>query len=456
MTKSTKIVPFERIVLFMFSYKYKDGYINYNRDTNKVYFSHKSSDDIKNEFEVKYDDKVQVDVKDNDNLKYVQITFISTPFCNLSCKYCYEHTNKPFSELKTMSAEQHFEIYKSIQNYYPEAKIKICFFGGEPFLAKESIFSFIEMLKEHCEKNKLKVPTLSAITNGTLLLADTRKLIHDHFDQITFSLDGTKILNDSNRLYKDGRGSFDDIINNIQEFNKINSDKKVSTACELTLTDAYIENYHDSLMNEVWMLLKELKFSIAGFIAVMDDNSRYINKSENLDFISKDLVDLWFNDILNNTPTIKFTHMVNFLSMFLGGKTYENTICEAGHSYFAVDSNYDVLPCQVSAFQDNNVIGKIINSNLQFNENRQKKYISKKEHPLCKECECLKGCFGFCKVAMSNSHESIPNSCLFSKMLFKNFLIKIVEIIESDDKDKFAEGLKNYFKNGDAAYEGSN
>jgi uncharacterized protein len=440
----------------MYSYRYKDGYINYNRDNNKIYFTHELSGDTENPHEIKCDEKVQVKVKNRniDDIKNVQITFISTPSCNLNCKYCYEHTNLSESGLKMMTAEQHFEIYKAVYDYYPKAEMRICFRGGEPFLAKQPIFKFVEMLKEHCKKEGIKMPVLGAITNGTLLDADARQYIHDNFDKITFSLDGTKILHDSNRIYKNGQGSFNDVVDKINEFNNLNKDRRISTACELTITDAYVENYNATEIKEVLSLLKELKFDAVEFIPVIDDNAKLINKSENLDSLAKDLVENWYNDILNNNHAIKVLSLVNYLAMFVKDKSFENMICEAGHGYFAVDSSYNVYPCQVSAFQDKNVIAKVVDSKLEFNENREIKYIPKKEHPLCKDCECLKGCASYCKIAMSSIKDNMPNSCLFHKAIFKNSLLKVVEIIQNEDKPKLIKGLKNAFKNGDLAHEG--
>lgn len=438
----------------MYSYKYKGGYLIYNRDSNKIFSTHKLPNDIEEQYGEEYNNIQYVsENKGNINFKEVQITYISTPFCNLNCKYCYEHNKQSSVGITTMSAEQHYEVYKSIQDYYTDANIKICFFGGEPFLANQSIFKFIEMLKYHCKKDEIIFPSLAAITNGTLLDASTRKFVYDYFDGITFSLDGTKILHDANRLYRDGRGSFDDVIYNIHEFNKLNSSRKVSTTCEVTLTDAYFKNYSYKLMSEVWMLLKELKFNIVEFITVIDNNVELIDKEENLDLIAKDLINLWYDDILNNSSPIKVPSFINYLSLFIGKKTNENVICGAGRNYFAVDSNYNVYPCQVSVFQDNNVIGRIRDNKLNFNNTNNITYSKKSEHPLCKECECLKGCSTFCKIIMSSTSNGIPTSCSFNKKLFKYSLLKIVEIMNSNKKDQFVEGVKNLFKNGGISYE---
>ncbi len=435
-----------------YAFSYKNGYLIYDREKNKIKFTSELCNEI-DEGNTSYNNfnNELKDIDNKDSIKTVKITYLSTPYCNLNCKYCYEHNKLSHSKLRIMSANEHYNIFDSIKGYFPdEAKIKICFFGGEPFLAKEQIFDFVKMLEYDCEKHKTELPCLSAITNGTILNSEERKFVYDYFNAITFSLDGTKILHDANRIYKNGAGSFDDVVNNIVEFNKLNFDKRVYTACEVTLTDAYFENYSHKLMEEVWGLLKKLKFREVALVPVIDENTELINKIENIDLIAKDIVDLWYEDVINNSCNIKVPYLIDYLSLLVANKSIEDSICGAGYNSFVVDSNYNVYPCQTSIFmenKENSIIGEISNSKLKFNEFQTTKYLTKKEHPLCKKCECMKGCNTFCKIVMNDEFENMPLGCLFNKKIFEHFLTKIVNIMNSDQKENFINGVKLLFSN---------
>lgn len=435
----------------IYSYKYKDGYLIYNREKNKIIYTDRLNSSIDEE---KSDENYNSSEYNhyNDNLNHIknkgliEITYISTPHCNLKCKYCYENNTLLQNKLEVMSAKQHYDIFNSIKEYFSDQiKFRISFFGGEPFLAKNQIFEFVKMLETDSKKYKTEMPSLITITNGTLFDSEARKFVHHYFNGITFSIDGTKILHDTNRLYKNGAGSFDDVINNVSEFNKINSDQKVSTACEVTLTDAYFKNYNSKLMKEVWELLKELKFEKVEFIPVDDINSKLITKAENIDVITKDLVDLWYDDIVNNSNNIKVLNLMNYLLLFIANKSKGDGVCGGGYNKFAIDANYNVYPCQMSLFAKNNIIGKISNSKLQLNHDISKKYLTKKTHPLCKNCECVKGCSSYCRIFMNDETETISLGCLFNKKIFEHSLIKIVEIMNSDKKENFINGTKLLF-----------
>lgn len=294
----------------------------------------------------------------------------------------------------------------------------------------------------YCKDNNKEFPYISAITNGTLLDDDMVRLIHKHFNGITFSLDGTKILHNANRVYRDGMGTFDDVVLAIKRLNEINADKKITTACEVTVTDAYFENYSKDLVMNIWKLFKTLKFDTVGFIIVMDDNATLVKKESNLDMLAKELVDLWYEDLLIEQSVIMVPSLFSYLALLVGRKTNEHMRCGAGISYFAADSNYNIYPCQVSIYKDSNIIGEAKNYKLRFKEDKDIVYSDKNEHELCKQCECLRGCTSFCKIIMNDVSDEEPCSCLFNKKIFKYSLLKIAELMNGNQKDLFVQGVR--------------
>lgn len=136
-----------------------------------------------------------------------------TDKCNLACKYCFEK-DKGRTEL---DAENLRDI---IENPLTN---KFYLFGGEPFLATDFIKKFLEILYASDLpanlKESLKNSANKHTTNGTLLKKNI-DLIKDYRFNLQISLDGPKEINDINRVDCAGNGTFDRIMENVEEVKK--------------------------------------------------------------------------------------------------------------------------------------------------------------------------------------------------------------------------------------------
>jgi len=125
--------------------------------------------------------------------------------CNLRCKMC-EVARNPSSEEDELSTEEIKDLIKQIKNIGVKHFILS---GGEPFLRKD----ILDIVKYAVESN---IEMVDIISNGTLLDEVTiKKLIKINLNHITFSLDGTKEINDDIR----GKGVFDKVSENIDLLN---------------------------------------------------------------------------------------------------------------------------------------------------------------------------------------------------------------------------------------------
>ena len=432
----------------MYSYRYKDGYIIYDKYKSNIKYSKVENNDLEktSSGEICSKEPVLDDEFKREKVNKVSLTYFSTPFCNLTCNYCYERKTKNQYNMEVMSAQQQYDTFNIIKNAFPNAKtFKLNFFGGEPFLAKKEIFAFIEMINEDYKVKNEKFPQLVTITNGTLLTEEDMEFIHRYFASITFSIDGTKNIHDFNRIYKSGQGTYEDVISNVEKFNKINEDKKIFTACEVTMTDTYFKESDDYVIKPIWALLKKLKFQDVDFVPVEDENSKVIIKEEKIELIAREIVDLWYNDILTDSAPFQMTVLIDFLSLIVGKYTKNNNLCGAGYNNFAVDSNLNIYNCQTAVFTEKKSIGKIQDGEFEIDKDFAEGYITKDQHPLCKRCVCEKGCSGFCKIVMKDIMDELPLSCLFNQKLFEYSLIKVVDIMNSSEKMNFINGIKKMF-----------
>jgi len=129
----------------------------------------------------------------------MHLTLHMTNRCNLNCKYCFvPHGCTGMTFDIAMRA-----IRIAMKDKQPTG---ILFYGGEPLLEKELIYRIVE------ETQKIKQETghvfhYKMTTNGTLLNEDFLKMAKKVNLTIGMSHDG--LAQDDNRLFHDGRGSFD-------------------------------------------------------------------------------------------------------------------------------------------------------------------------------------------------------------------------------------------------------
>ncbi len=170
--------------------------------------------------------------------EYIPRKFILeiTEKCTLRCKYCFfsdkesqrHHGNKEISDITMKKAvDYYFSVYmnafKRISKKYRDYILKIAppgisWWGGEPFtnyrIIKESK-EYIESLpwdEYGIEKDKF---VYSIVTNFTVINSTILDFIISNNIYLFVSLDGGQKEHDYNRIFANGKGSFDRVSKNI-------------------------------------------------------------------------------------------------------------------------------------------------------------------------------------------------------------------------------------------------
>jgi len=171
----------------------KKGYLNENRIKE---IKHLNNDDL--EFYL------------NNNMEKLIIQL--TQNCNLKCSYCpYNGTyeNRSYSN-KKINLET---IKKSIDYFLAHSQstkqIAVAFYGGEPLLEMDLLKSAVEYIRQVSAGRDVY---LTLTTNGTLLNDDNIEYFQQNEIYISVSLDGSKEFHDANRVFHNGKGSFDVIM----------------------------------------------------------------------------------------------------------------------------------------------------------------------------------------------------------------------------------------------------
>lgn len=157
------------------------------------------------------------------------ITFVVTEACNLACTYCYECNKDHNKFLSIENAKKAIDIILSdshLSGYINSNNNKcviIEFIGGEPFLAVD-VMDFV------CDYFKIKTYELdhpwknnymfNITTNGVLWRdPKVQRFLEKHGSRtsITITIDGDKELHDACRIFPDGRGSHDIVIDAVKD-----------------------------------------------------------------------------------------------------------------------------------------------------------------------------------------------------------------------------------------------
>ncbi|WP_029544490.1 radical SAM protein [Selenomonas sp. AB3002] len=193
----------------------------------------------------------------------LSLTIAPTLACNFRCTYCFEkHVNNSMN-IETQNAIIMF-IEKKVQ-YLKE--LAVTWYGGEPFLAKETIADLSDKIMELCKKHGVNYRS-AMITNGSLITEDAVDFLKKnriHFIQVT--LDGPQVIHDSRRISLSGKSTFKTIVKNVDMLLK--NDIEVSIRVNI---DQKNENHIPELLSSLKEDMEYYKKVKLGFAPVMPIN----------------------------------------------------------------------------------------------------------------------------------------------------------------------------------------
>jgi len=145
----------------------------------------------------------------------IHLTIVPTMGCNFSCPYCFENS---VQERKTMTEKTQDDLVEFIKSYKNLHYLSIDWYGGEPLLAFDTIFSLMTKIRA------LGIESLysSIVTNGYLL---NEKIINQFksigISRMQITIDGLENTHNKRRPHKTNIDSFQKIIQNIILVSKI-------------------------------------------------------------------------------------------------------------------------------------------------------------------------------------------------------------------------------------------
>ena len=133
--------------------------------------------------------------------------------CNLDCTYCFFLSKDALypGDRMRMSTETLESYLKQLLASQPDGPVSIAWQGGEPTLMGLDFYrQVIQLIKQYARPTQIIEHTMQ--TNGTLLDDDWAKFLKQNSVLVGLSIDGPQAMHDQYRVWKDGRGSFNDVV----------------------------------------------------------------------------------------------------------------------------------------------------------------------------------------------------------------------------------------------------
>ncbi|MDE6505261.1 MAG: thioether cross-link-forming SCIFF peptide maturase [Clostridia bacterium] len=277
--------------------------------------------------------------------------------CNLRCRYCFADEGAYHSEREFMSEETAKKaIDFLLENSGKRKVLEVDFFGGEPLMCLQTIKNVVAYAREKGDKIGKKF-LFTTTTNALLLDDDAIDFFNREMENVVLSLDGRKEIHDAIRKTKNGKGSFDFVIENIKKFVKSRGDKSYYVRGTFTAKNL-------DFSNDV-IFLAESGFDSISMEPVVTDIDDLAIKREHLPAVLNEYENLCdkYLEKYKNGEGFNFFHFNIDLE---GGVCLQKKVsaCGAGNEYFSVVPNGDIYPCHQFAGDKDFLMGNVYQGRL--------------------------------------------------------------------------------------------
>lgn len=164
--------------------------------------------------------------------------------CNLDCTYCFFLSKDALypGESMRMSSETLETYLQQLFDSQPDGPVSVAWQGGEPTLMGLDFYRrVIDLINRFARPTQIIEHTMQ--TNGTLLDDEWAIFLKQHSVLVGLSIDGPRTMHDQYRVWKDGRGSFDDVVTAWRLLQKHHVDTNILCSLSSANADHPLEVY---------------------------------------------------------------------------------------------------------------------------------------------------------------------------------------------------------------------
>lgn len=311
-------------------------------------------------------------LKERYNSNRLNPTLAPTQDCNFKCKYCFE-SSRPAIYMKE-------DVEDAIVQFVAKQKsdiIHVCWYGGEPLMAKDSIFRLTDKLQ-----TLGKEYSASIVTNGYLMdepfILSLNKL---KIKLVQITVDGNKTIHNERRPHISDSNSFDKIIDNIRKLISL-TNGKVCLSVRVN-----IDRTNQQEFASVYKIIKNINSKIQvypGFVhnGFSCKSSCYFeDKKEQANFYN----------YLFSQHHIYIPEMIPSFMMYSCMARCSNA--------FLIGPRGDIYKCWHHLGKSDKIIGNVLKENVLFNTTELNRYMRENDYIddiQCKRCKFFPVCGGGC------------------------------------------------------------
>ena len=333
----------------------------------------------------------------------VNMCLFLTQSCNLKCVYCYGDGGG-YGTGGRMDEQTAFQAVDWLLEQSEKIKkLHIGFFGGEPFLNFPLMKAIVAYAKDKVQAIGKEVD-FNTTTNATLLDEEQIAFIKEHKINVMVSFDGPKEVQDAQRPYANGEGSYDVIVPKL---------KKLLAVMPETPGHAVIVGETDpKIVKNALQAIGFAEISIMpasqSLFEGQPDATKPLRDTERLLQTLEEEADAWLRLSKNrDIEALKNLKAKSGLYQGVISLLHNNKrrhACGAGLGLAGVSSAGDIYLCHRFVGMDEYKMGNVFAKDLN-REAYQKSPVT--ENPVCASCFAKYYCAGGCKHDNAGSHGSI-------------------------------------------------
>lgn len=324
--------------------------------------------------------------------------------CNLACKYCFAEEGEYHGKRALMSLEVGKKALDFlIENSGNRVNLEVDFFGGEPLMNWDVVKELVKYgrsREKECNKNF----RFTLTTNGVLLNDEIMEFANREMANVVLSLDGRPEVNDFNRPFRNGKGSYEVIVPKFQKFAEQRKD--TSYYVRGTFTRDHLD-FSEDVKHYADLGFEHM--SMEPVVAPPEES--YALREEDIPKILEEYDKLAVEYIKRKKEGRGFNFFHFNIDLDQGPCVAKRLSgCGSGTEYLAVTPWGDFYPCHQFVGNEKFLMGNVYEGITRTDIQDEFKMCNVYAKPKCRECFARYYCSGGCAANAYNFHGDIKDA----------------------------------------------
>ena len=321
--------------------------------------------------------------------------------CNLACRYCFAGEGEYKGDRSLMSLEVGKKALDFlVANSGNRRNLEVDFFGGEPLMNFDVVKELVAYGRE-LEKTHDKHFRFTLTTNGVLLRDDVIEFANKEMDNIVLSIDGRKDVHDHMRPFKNGKGSYDFILDKFKKVAESRNQQKYYVRGTFT-------HYNLDFVKDVLSLADEGFEQISVEPVVAGPEEPYAIREEDIPQICEGYDEL-AKEMLKRKKEGRGFNFFHYMIDLSGGPCVYKRLsgCGSGTEYLAVTPWGDLYPCHQFVGEEEFCLGNVDDGIVNTDMRDTFKLCNVYAKEECRNCFAKFYCSGGCAANAYHCHQDI-------------------------------------------------